>query len=171
MPHKKNPILSENLTGLARLLRSYAQAAFENVALWHERDISHSSVERVIAPDATAICDFMLKRATGLVEGLVVHEDRMKKNLDLTGGLIFSEAVMLSLVRSGLERQKAYEIVQRSALKARDQGGSFRALLAADSEVTSRVKPAELEALFDLDHHLRHAPLLVARATGEEGEL
>ncbi|HEY2744380.1 MAG TPA: adenylosuccinate lyase, partial [Polyangia bacterium] len=114
MPHKKNPILSENLTGLARMLRGYAVPALENVALWHERDISHSSVERMIAPDATSLADFMLRRAATLVDGLVVHAPRMQKNLALTGGLIFSEGVMLSLVRTGLPRQTAYEIVQRS---------------------------------------------------------
>ena len=116
MPHKKNPILSENLCGLARLLRHYAGAAFENVALWHERDISHSSVERVIGPDATGIADFMVRRAAGLIEGLVVDRDRMRKNLELTGGLTFSEAVMLALVGKGMARQAAYELVQKHAL-------------------------------------------------------
>jgi adenylosuccinate lyase len=167
MPHKKNPILSENLTGLARLLRSYEGAAVENVALWHERDISHSSVERVIAPDATALADFMLRRAAGLVEGLVVKPERMQQNLQLTGGLIFSEGVMLSLVRTGLPRQRAYEIVQRSALKARDEGGSFKALLAADPEVNSRLDGKTLDACFDLQHHLRHADVIFNRAMEE----
>src|SRR5439155_10651430 len=111
MPHKKNPILSENLTGLARLLRSYAGAALEDVALWHERDISHSSVERVIGPDATGIADFMARRAASLVDGLVVNAERMRKNLELTGGLFFSEGVMLALVRTGMARQAAYELV------------------------------------------------------------
>ena len=168
MPHKKNPILSENLTGLARLLRGYALPALENVALWHERDISHSSVERMIAPDATALCDFMLRRAAGLIDGLVVHAPRMQKNLALTGGLIFSEGVMLALVRTGLARQAAYEIVQRSALRARDEGGDFKSLLAADSEVSSRLPAGALDAAFDLEHHLRHADRIIDRALSDE---
>ncbi|MGZ3406083.1 MAG: adenylosuccinate lyase [Polyangia bacterium] len=170
MPHKKNPILSENLTGLARLLRSYAVPALENVALWHERDISHSSVERMIAPDATALADFMLLRAATLVDGLVVHAPRMQKNLALTGGLIFSEGVMLALVRTGLPRQTAYEIVQRSALRARDEGGDFKTLLAADPEVHTRLPAGALDAAFNLEHHLRHADRIVDRALSDEDE-
>jgi adenylosuccinate lyase len=179
MPHKKNPILSENLTGLARLLRGHAQAGFENVALWHERDISHSSVERVVMPDATILADFMVRRATGLVRGLVIHVERMRANLDRTGGLYFSEAIMLALVRTGLPRQRAYEMVQRSALvaiaeaaKAGQVGarpGRFRELLAADPEVAVRLQAAELDACFDLHHHLRHAPMIIARAIHERG--
>ncbi len=164
MPHKKNPILSENLTGLARMLRAYASAGLEDVALWHERDISHSSVERMALPDAFSLADFMLQRATSLVSGLVVHEARMKENLERTKGLIFSEGIMLALIDTGLRRQEAYEIVQRSALKARDEGGSFQALLAADPELSSRVPPARLAACFDLEHHLRHAGAIVDRA-------
>jgi adenylosuccinate lyase len=170
MPHKKNPILSENLTGLARLLRGYVVPALENVALWHERDISHSSVERMIAPDATALADFMLRRAATLVDGLVVHAPRMQKNLQLTGGLIFSEGVMLALVRTGLPRQTAYEIVQRSALRARDEGGDFKSLLAADPEVHGRLPAGALDAAFDLEHHLRHADRIVDRALSDEDE-
>src|SRR5262249_810608 len=154
MPHKKNPILSENLAGIARLLRSYASAALEDVALWHERDISHSSVERVIGPDATGLADFMVRRAAGLVEGLQVNEARMRQNLDLTGGLYFSEAVLLALVRKGMARQAAYELVQRSALKAGERQGSFRELLAADPDVTARLSAAEIDRAFDLPHHL-----------------
>jgi len=169
MPHKKNPILSENLTGLARLLRSYQNAAVEDVALWHERDISHSSVERIIAPDATALADFMLRRAAGLVDGLVVKPERMMENLQLTGGLIFSEGVMLALVRTGLPRQRAYEIVQRSALRARDEGGDFKSLLAADPEVSARLDGKALDACFDLQHHLRHAEHIFQRAMTEDG--
>ena len=168
MPHKKNPILSENLTGLARLLRGYAVPALENVALWHERDISHSSVERMIAPDATSLCDFMLRRAASLVDGLVVHAGRMQKNLALTGGLIFSEGVMLALVRTGLPRQAAYEIVQRSALRARDEGGDFKSLLAADPEVSSRLAAGALDGAFDLSHHLRHSDRIIDRALADE---
>jgi adenylosuccinate lyase len=167
MPHKKNPILSENLTGLARLLRSYAQAALEDVALWHERDISHSSVERVIAPDATTLADFMLRRSAALVDGLVVHKERMLRNLELTGGLIFSEGVMLALVRTGMPRQAAYELVQRAALKARDQGGDFKQYLKDDAELSARLSEAELESCFDLGHHLRHANPILARAFQE----
>ncbi|MDB4968430.1 MAG: adenylosuccinate lyase [Myxococcales bacterium] len=168
MPHKKNPILSENLTGLARLLRGYAVPALENVALWHERDISHSSVERIAAPDATSLADFMLRRAAGLVDGLVVHSARMQKNLQLTGGLIFSEGVMLALVRTGLPRQTAYEIVQRSALRARDEGGDFKSLLSADPEVSSRLPAGALDGAFDLQHHLRHADRIIDRALSDE---
>ncbi|HEX2687236.1 MAG TPA: adenylosuccinate lyase [Kofleriaceae bacterium] len=176
MPHKKNPILSENLCGLARLLRSYAQAGLEDVALWHERDISHSSVERVALPDATMLADFMAARATSLVEGLVVHPSRMRANLDRTGGLYFSEAVLLALVKTGLARQRAYELVQRSALAAIHEAavagqvgarpGRFRELLGADPEIASRLDTAQLDALFDLEHHLRHAPAIIDRALG-----
>jgi adenylosuccinate lyase len=174
MPHKKNPVLSENLCGLARLLRGYAQAGLEDVALWHERDISHSSVERVALPDATILADFMTARATGLVRGLVVHAERMKANLDRTGELYFSEAVLLGLVRAGMARQRAYEVVQRAALaaitEAADAGsvgakpGRFRALLAAEPEVANRLPGAQLDACFDLAHHLRHAQTIIARA-------
>ena len=174
MPHKKNPILSENLCGLARLLRSYAQAGLEDVALWHERDISHSSVERVAMPDATILADFMTARATGLVAGLVVHPSRMRANLDRTGGLFFSEAVLLRLIETGLPRQHAYELVQRSALAAIQEAaaagetgarpGRFRELLGADADIAARLAPEALDRCFDLDHHLRHAPAIIERA-------
>lgn len=175
MPHKKNPILSENLTGLARLLRGYAGAALEDVALWHERDISHSSVERVSFPDATILADFMLARTTSLVTGLVVHGERMRANLEASGGLCFSEAVLLALVGKGLARQQAYVFVQRCAHAALAEGattgalalpGRFRALLGADPEVAGQLSVAELDACFDLDHHLRHVPAILARALG-----
>src|SRR5215813_8509474 len=148
MPHKKNPILSENLTGLARLLRGYAGAGLEDVALWHERDISHSSVERVALPDATTLADFMVARAIGLVDGLVVHPERMRANLERTGGLIFSEAVMLRLVASGLPRQRAYEMVQRNALAAHEGRGRFLDLLRADPDVAAA--GIDLDSAFDL---------------------
>ncbi|HVZ72207.1 MAG TPA: adenylosuccinate lyase [Polyangia bacterium] len=167
MPHKKNPILSENLGGIARLLRSYADASMENVALWHERDISHSSVERVIGPDATGLADFMVRRAAGLVDGLVVNVDRMKKNLELTGGLFFSEAVMLTLVRKGMARQAAYELVQRNALKAVAGEGTFRANLAADPDLSAKLTPAEIDEAFDLAHHLRHTGAIIDRALAD----
>ncbi|HZJ69936.1 MAG TPA: adenylosuccinate lyase, partial [Planctomycetota bacterium] len=156
MPHKKNPILSENLCGLARLLRGYAVASLESVALWHERDISHSSVERVVMPDATILLDFMLARATGLVKNLVIRPERMADNLARSGGLVFSEAVMLALVRSGLPRQAAYELVQKAALASLAGGGEFRALLGGDPAIAERLTPLELDAAFDLEHHLRH---------------
>jgi len=176
MPHKKNPILSENLCGLARLLRGYAGAGLEDVALWHERDISHSSVERVAMPDATILADFMTARATTLVANLVVHPARMKANLDRTGELYFSEALLLALVKTGLPRQGAYVMVQRAALAAVDEAaqegqigakpGRFRALLAADPEVSARLPGAALDACFDLEHHLRHARTILDRALG-----
>ncbi len=165
MPHKKNPILSENLCGLARLLRSYASAALENVALWHERDISHSSVERVIGPDATGLADFMVRRAAGLVEGLVINADRMRQNLELTGGLFFSEAALLALVRKGMARQPAYELVQKHALA----GAGFRQRLGADPEIAAKLSAAELDQAFDLHHHLRFSGTIVDRALRDRG--
>ncbi len=164
MPHKKNPILSENLTGLARMLRAFAGASFENIALWHERDISHSSVERVSIPDATILADFMLMRCTRLIEGLVVHPERMMYNLERTGGLCFSEAVLLSLVKAGLPRQEAYVMVQRCALAAHAGEGSFRENLGKDADISSRLSNEELDAAFDLGHHLRHVDTIFERA-------
>jgi adenylosuccinate lyase len=168
MPHKKNPILSENLCGIARLLRSYADTAMENVALWHERDISHSSVERVIGPDATGLADFMVRRAAVLVDGLVVNAARMRKNLELTGGLYYSEAVMLTLVRKGMARQAAYELVQRSALRAVAGEGTFRALLGGDAELGAKLSAAEIDKAFDLEHHLRHTGAIIDRALADD---
>jgi len=178
MPHKKNPILSENLCGIARLLRGYAQAAAENVALWHERDISHSSVERVIGPDATGLADFMVRRAAGLVDGLVINRERMRRNLDLTGGLFFSEAVLLLLVRKGMARQAAYELVQRNALQAAAQIGapsipsekSFRVLLTEDPDIAAKLTPGEIDQAFDLNHHLRYAGAIIDRALRDQEE-
>ncbi len=164
MPHKRNPVLSENLCGLARVVRAAVTPALENVALWHERDISHSSVERMMAPDATATLGFMLERATGIVEGLVVYADRMKKNLELSGGLFFSEAVMLSLVGKGLARQKAYEMVQRNAMKAFAGEGEFRALLGQDADIKKLLTAEELDRCFDMEHALRWAEEIVERA-------
>jgi adenylosuccinate lyase len=174
MPHKKNPILSENLCGLARMLRSYEQAARENVALWHERDISHSSVERMIGPDATTLADFMVRRAGSLVQGLVLNPERMLQNLNLTGGLYFSEAVMLQLVRKGMARQAAYELVQRNALIVaariglpQAQGPSFQELLTQDPDISARLTAAEIAQAFDLNHHLRHADTIIDRALSD----
>jgi adenylosuccinate lyase len=145
-------------------------AAAEDVALWHERDISHSSVERVIGPDATGIADFMVRRAARLVDGLVVNRERMRKNLDLTGGLYFSEAVLLTLVRKGMARQPAYELVQRSALRAVAGEKSFRALLGEDPEVAAKLAPAEIDEAFDLGHHLRHAGAIIDRALRDQDD-
>ncbi|HET6610479.1 MAG TPA: adenylosuccinate lyase [Kofleriaceae bacterium] len=164
MPHKKNPILSENLTGLARLVRAYAGAALENLALWHERDISHSSVERVSLPDATILVDFMLARATSVVTRLVAHPERMRENLERTRGLIFSEGVLLALCKKGLARQRAYEMVQRAALGSMNGGASFRERLAADPEIAAALSAAELGAAFDLEHALRHVDFIFERA-------
>jgi adenylosuccinate lyase len=166
MPHKRNPVLSENLCGLSRVVRAAVVPALENVALWHERDISHSSVERMIAPDATSTLAFMLDRATSLVEGLVVYPERMKQNLDQTGGLYFSEGVMLALVGTGLPRQRAYEIVQQNAMRSIAGDGKFRELLAQDADISSRLTAADLDRCFDLSHTLKWAEAIVLRATG-----
>jgi adenylosuccinate lyase len=163
MPHKRNPILSENLTGLARLLRGYALSALEDVALWHERDISHSSVERVIGPDATVTLDFMLHRFAGLVDGLRVYPERMLENLAATRGLVFSQPVLLKLIEKGMERQAAYLLVQRNAMKVWDENRDFRSLLAADPEIQRVLNSAELDACFDLTHELRHVDAVFER--------
>ncbi len=162
MPHKRNPVLAENLCGLARLVRGYAGAALENVALWHERDISHSSVERVIAPDATTLMDFMLVRATEMIDGLVVRPEAMARNLDMLGGAIFSEQILLALVRRGVARDRAYRWIQRHALVG--SGVEFRAALARDADIGAVLTGAELEAIFDVGHHLRHVDTLMRRA-------
>jgi adenylosuccinate lyase len=164
MPHKRNPILTENLCGLARVVRSACIPALENVALWHERDISHSSAERMIAPDATATLAFMLDRSRAVVDGLVVYPERMRQNLDRAAELYYSEAVLLALVERGVARQEAYVWVQRNAMRAWKGEGSFRKNLAADGDVTAKLDGAELARLFDLDHALRHAPAMVERA-------
>jgi adenylosuccinate lyase len=166
MPHKRNPVLSENLTGLARIVRAAVAPALEDVALWHERDISHSSVERMISPDATATLAFMLERATGLVEGLVVYADNMKKNLDRAAELYFSEAVLLALVDAGMQRQSAYVLVQQNAMRAWRGEGRFKDLLVRDQEVMDKLSEATLNELFDLDHALAHVPEILERALG-----
>jgi adenylosuccinate lyase len=149
MPHKRNPHASERVTGLARLMRGYAGVAAENVALWHERDISHSSTERVIFPDATEVLDFMLAEITEITEGLVVDRDRLRANLDLTGGLIYSQQVLLALVDGGMDRQRAYKLVQRHALATWDEGGSFRDALERDPEISAIISPAAFDEIFD----------------------
>jgi len=167
MPHKRNPVLSENLTGLARMVRAYAPPALENVALWHERDISHSSVERMIGPDATVTLDFALARLTGLIDRLVVYPERMQANLDRLGGLVHSQRVLLALVQEGLSREDAYALVQRHAMKVWAGAGRFLDLLAAHPQVADRLPRAELEALFGLDYHIKHVDLIFERVFGQ----
>ncbi len=165
MPHKRNPVLTENLTGLARLVRGMALPAMENVALWHERDISHSSVERMIGPDATITLDFALARLTGVIENLVVYPDRMQANLDRLGGLVHSQRVLLALTQAGISREDAYRLVQRNAMPVWRGEGQFLELLKADAEVT--LDDAALEALFDIGYHFKHVDTIFARVFGE----
>jgi len=169
MPHKRNPILTENVTGLARLMRAYAGAALENIALWHERDISHSSVERVIAPDATIALDFMLHRMTGVVQNLVVHTDTMQRNLERWRGAVFSEAILLALVRKGVAREEAYRWVQRNGMKAME-GADFRTEVAGDPDIAKHLSAAEVTELFDLRHQLRYEDELFQRALGADNQ-
>lgn len=167
MPHKRNPILSENLTGLARIVRSNALAAMENVALWHERDISHSSVERIIGPDSNIVIDFMLGRLTNLMKNLTVYPENMAANLSRTGGLIFSERIMLELMRHGLNRQEAYGRVQRNAMRALEHGGDFKEMIRQDPDI-QRVLPTEvIETAFDVKRHLAHVDEIFQRIFGE----
>ncbi len=163
MPHKRNPVACEQVSGLARLLRSYAQSGLENVPLWHERDISHSSVERVILPDATILLDYLLVRFREVLEGLRVYPDRMRHNLEMTGGLVFSEAVLLALIGKGLTREAAYRLVQRHAMRAWESGEPFKPLLLADPEISRYLSPGEVESCFDLGYHLRHLDDVFAR--------
>ncbi|MBE9572742.1 MAG: adenylosuccinate lyase [Proteobacteria bacterium] len=156
MPHKKNPIGCENISGLARLVRSNSLAAMENMPLWHERDISHSSVERVIAPDSTILIDYMLHRLTGILRGLVVHADRMTENLKKMKGLIFSQQLLLKLAGKGLERQTAYVMVQRNAMKVWETGQEFKDLIMEDQEIGGYLSKSEIEEIFDLDYHVKH---------------
>ncbi len=166
MPHKRNPVLTENLTGLARMVRSYAMPAMENVALWHERDISHSSVERMIGPDATITLDFALSRLAGVIEKLVVYPQNMKKNLDRLGGLIHSQRVMLALTQKGVSREDAYACVQRNAMPVWRGEGDFLTLLKADKDVMAKLSAKELESLFDLGYHTKHVDAIFARVFG-----
>jgi len=165
MPHKRNPVLTENLTGLARMVRSAAIPAMENVALWHERDISHSSVERFIGPDATITLDFALARLTGVVDKLLVYPERMQKNLDRMGGLVHSQRVLLALTQAGASREESYVLVQRNAMKVWESDGqlSLLDLLKADADVTAKLSADDLTALFDLDYHLKHVDTIFAR--------
>lgn len=168
MPHKKNPILSENITGMARLLRGYAMSAMEDVALWHERDISHSSVERVIGPDATTLLDFAMVRMTRLLDGLVLYPENIRRNLELTGGLWHSQGVLLALVNAGMQRDDAYSWVQRNALKVWEEKGDFKEMLKADADIAKYLTAEQIEELFDLKHHLVHVDTIFARVFHEQ---
>ena len=163
MPHKRNPVLSENLVGLSRMVRAYVTPALENVALWHERDISHSSVERMIGPDATVTLDFALNRLAGVIEKLVVYPQNMRKNLDRLGGLVHSQRVLLALTQKGVAREDAYRLVQRNAMKSWADEGDLLALLKADKEVRKHLSEAELEANFDLDFHFAYVDEIFRR--------
>ena len=167
MPHKRNPVLAENLTGLARLIRSTVVPALENVVLWHERDISHSSVERVIAPDATIALDFALVRVTGLIDRLVVHPERMRENLESSGGLVDSQRVLLALTQAGMSRENAYSAVQRNAMAAWDGKGRFSDLLKQDSAITRLLEPQTIDGLFDTAYHLKHVDTIFRRVFSE----
>ena len=166
MPHKRNPVLTENLTGLARMVRAYVAPAMEDVALWHERDISHSSVERYIGPDATITLDFALARMTGVIEKLIVYPARMKENLERTHGLVHSQRVLLALTQAGLAREASYKLVQKNAMRAWNGEGALLDLLKADNDVTRALSPAQLESLFDLDYHLKHVDTIFTRVFG-----
>jgi adenylosuccinate lyase len=163
MPHKRNPILSENVSGLARLMRAYAMAALENVALWHERDISHSSVERVIAPDATIVLDFMLRRLIYVLGNLSVYPENMKRNLEKSGGVIFSEKVLLALVDKGISRDSAYRMVQRHALKVGREGGDLKEELIQDPEIRRHLSAQEIEGVWGVKPHLKNVDLIFGR--------
>ncbi|MFN3230080.1 MAG: lyase family protein, partial [Asticcacaulis sp.] len=167
MPHKRNPVLTENLTGLARLVRSSVVPAMENVALWHERDISHSSVERGIAPDASVHLDFALHRLGNVIENLVVYPDNMQKNLDRLGGLVHSQRVLLALTQKGMSREDSYAAVQRNAMKVWRGEGAFLDFLCADADVSQHMTRAELEPLFDIGYHTKHVDTIFARVYGE----
>ena len=167
MPHKRNPVLTENLTGLARLVRSAVTPALENVALWHERDISHSSVERAIAPDATVTLDFALHRLAGVVERLVVYPENMMRNMNRFRGLVMSQRVMLALTQAGVSREDSYRLVQRNAMKVWEEGADFKEELLKDPEVTAALPPKEIEEKFDLGYHLKHVDTIFRRVFGE----
>jgi len=167
MPHKRNPISAENLSGLARLLRSYSIAALENIPLWHERDISHSSVERVTAPDATILIDYMLNRLSSIIENLIVYPENMKANLEKMGGLVYSEAILLLLTKKGLSREEAYAVVQSNAMRAWEKGGDFKTLLSQDEVIQRHLTQEEWEAAFDIQDHLKHVDDIFQRVFGD----
>jgi adenylosuccinate lyase len=166
MPHKRNPVLTENLTGLARMVRAYAIPAMENVALWHERDISHSSVERMIGPDATITLDFALARLTGVIDKLLVYPQTMRRNLDRLGGLVHSQRVLLALTQKGASREDAYRMVQRNAMPVWRGEGDFLTLLKADPDVSKLLTLAEIEDKFDLGYHLKEVDTIFCRVFG-----
>ena len=166
MPHKRNPVLTENITGLARMVRGYVTPALENVALWHERDISHSSVERMIGPDATVTLDFALARMTGVIEKLLIYPATMQKNLDRLGGLVHSQRVLLALTQAGVSREDSYRLVQRNAMPVWRGEGDFLALLKADPEVTAALTPEQIEDCFDLGYHFKHVDTIFQRVFG-----
>jgi adenylosuccinate lyase len=168
MPHKRNPVLSENVTGLARMVRAYVTPALENVALWHERDISHSSAERMIGPDSTGTLDFALTRLAGIVDNLIVYPDNMRKNLDRLGGLVHSQRVLIALTQKGVAREDAYRMVQRNAMKIWRDGGDFLSLLNADKDVRKHLSEAELKENFDLSYHFKHVDTIFERVFGPE---
>jgi adenylosuccinate lyase len=167
MPHKRNPVLTDNITGLARMVRSYALPAMENVAFWHERDISHSSVERMIGPDSTVTLDFALNRLAGVIEKLVVYPGNMQKNLDRLGGLVHSQRVLIALTKAGMSREDAYKVVQKHAMQVWQGNGDFLTLLKADKQVRAKLKPAEIEVNFDLGHHFKHVDTIFKRVFGK----
>lgn len=167
MPHKRNPVLTENLTGLARIVRAAVTPALENVALWHERDISHSSVERMFGPDATVTLDFALARLTNVIDKLVIYPENMQNNLDRLGGLVHSQRVMLALTQKGVSREDSYRLVQRNAMPVWRGEGEFKALLNADSEVMAKLSSAEIDDLFDLGYHFKHVDTIFRRVFGE----
>ena len=168
MPHQRNPVLTENLTGLARMVRAYVIPAMENVALWHERDISHSSVERYIGPDATITLDFALARATSVIDKLVVYPDAVAKNLNMMGGLVFSQRVLLALTQAGVSREDSYVYVQRNAMKVWNEGGQLLDHLKADKDVTAKIPVKDLEPLFDMGYHTKHVDTIFKRVFGEK---
>jgi adenylosuccinate lyase len=167
MPHKRNPITSEQISGLARVVRANAQAAYENIALWHERDISHSSVERVIFPDSTILTDYLLAKTAALIDNLLVYPARMLRNLESTGGLIFSGQLLLDLAESGMAREEAYRLVQGHAMRAWREELVFRDLVASDPEIASRLSPEILAKSFDLARQLKNVDVIFKRVLGE----
>lgn len=167
MPHKRNPILTENLTGLARMVRSYALPAMENVALWHERDISHSSVERMIGPDATVTLDFALARLTGVIDKLIVHPENMERNLNQFRGLVHSQRVLLALTQKGVSREDSYRLVQRNAMKVWEKNADFMDELKADPEVKKALGDDGIEACFDIAYHIKHIDTIFTRVFGD----
>jgi adenylosuccinate lyase len=166
MPHKKNPITSEQICGLARVVRANAQAAFEDIALWHERDISHSSVERIVLPDSTILTDYLLEKTSGLVDKMFVYPERMRRNVDLTRGLIFSGQLLLDLASAGMLREQAYAIVQRYAMQAWENDGDFRAAIEADEEISRLLSRDQLSHTFSLDRQLKHVDAIFKRVFG-----